>query len=54
MPNGTVRTIKEEQEFVSKAGAGEWGRPELVNKYLKDTPGQPVKMMKKWNKKKHK
>ena len=42
------------QEFVSKAGAGEWGRPELVNKYLKDTPGQPVKMMKKWNKKKHK
>lgn len=54
MPNGTVRTIKEEQEFVSKAGAGEWGRPELLNNYLKDTPGQPVKMMKKWNKKKHK
>jgi hypothetical protein len=51
MPNGTVKTIKEEQEFVSKAGAGEWGRPELVNKYLKDTPGQSVK---KRNKKKHK
>ncbi len=54
MPNGTVKTIKEEQEFVSKAGAGEWGRPELLKNYLKDTPGQPVAMMKKWNKKKHK
>jgi hypothetical protein len=28
------------QEFVSKAGAGEWGRPELTSKYLDDTPGQ--------------
>jgi hypothetical protein len=28
------------QEFVSKAGAGEWGRPELTAKYLDDTPGQ--------------
>jgi hypothetical protein len=54
MSNGTVKTIKEEQEFVSKAGAGEWGRPELLKNYLKDTPGQPVAMMKKWNKKKHK
>jgi hypothetical protein len=28
------------QEFVSKAGAGEWGRPELTVKYAKETPGQ--------------
>ena len=28
------------QEFVSKAGAGEWGRPETTAKYLDDTPGQ--------------
>jgi hypothetical protein len=32
-----------EQEFVSKAGAGEEGRPELVKKYKKETPGQTVK-----------
>jgi hypothetical protein len=31
---------KQPQEFVSKAGAGEWGRPELTSKYLDDTPGQ--------------
>ena len=36
------KTINEKQEFVSKAGAGEWGRPELVNKYKKDTPGQNI------------
>jgi len=31
---------KQPQEFVSKAGAGEWGRPESTSKYLDDTPGQ--------------
>lgn len=31
---------KQPQEFVSSAGAGEWGRPELTAKYLDDTPGQ--------------
>jgi len=35
-----------EQEFVSKAGAGEWGRPELVAKYIKGTPGQNLKKFK--------
>ena len=44
---------KQPQEFVSKAGAGEWGRPELRDKYLSDTPGQSVKQFKKftgnWN-----
>jgi hypothetical protein len=38
--------VNEKQEFVSKAGAGEEGRPELVNKYKKDTPGQNVKSFK--------
>lgn len=47
-PNGSIQTIKEEQEFVSKAGAGEWGRPELRDKYLKDTPGQSKKLYKKY------
>lgn len=37
------KSVHEEQEFVSKAGAGEDGRPETVNKYLSDTPGQSVK-----------
>ena len=46
-PNGSIQTIKEEQEFVSKAGAGEWGRPELRDKYIKDTPGQSKKLYKK-------
>ena len=45
--------IREKQEFVSKAGAGEWGRPELRDKYLTDTPGQSIKQYKKftgnWN-----
>jgi len=40
--------IREKQEFVSKAGAGEWGRPELRNKYLSDTPGQSKKLYKKY------
>ena len=39
--------IREKQEYVSKAGAGEWGRPELTNKYIKDTPGQSKKLYKK-------
>lgn len=41
------------QEFVSKAGAGEWGRPELTTKYIDDTPGQSkqqfVNFTKNWN-----
>ena len=50
-PDGSVSRIRgmnEEQEFVSKAGAGEWGRPELRDKYLTDTPGQSVKQFKKF------
>ena len=50
-PDGTVerfQTLKEEQEFVSKAGAGEWGRPELTKKYIEDTPGQKVQRFKKY------
>ena len=39
---------KQPQEFVSKAGAGEWGRPELTAKYLDDTPGQSTKQYKKF------
>jgi hypothetical protein len=45
--NGSIKTIKEEQEFVSKAGAGEMGRKELTYKYIKDTPGQSIKSFKK-------
>jgi hypothetical protein len=41
------KPIREKQEFVSKAGAGEWGRPELTDKYLSDTPGQNKKLYKK-------
>ena len=37
---------KQPQEFVSQAGAGEWGRPESVAKYMKDTPGQNIKKFK--------
>ncbi len=41
------------QEFVSQAGAGEWGRPELTAKYVGDTPGQSKQQYKKftgnWN-----
>jgi len=33
-------TVREKQEFKSKAGAGEEGTDELVKKYKKDTPGQ--------------
>jgi hypothetical protein len=38
--------VNEKQEFVSKAGAGEWGRPELVAKYTRETPGQNLKKFK--------
>jgi tRNA A37 methylthiotransferase MiaB len=34
------KSVNEKQEFVSKAGGGEDGRPELTIKYAKDTPGQ--------------
>jgi len=43
-----VKMYKEEQEFVSKDGAGEWGRPELTRKYIEDTPGQKVKRFKRY------
>jgi hypothetical protein len=39
---------KQPQEFVSKAGAGEWGRPESTSKYLDDTPGQSIQTYKKY------
>lgn len=42
------KTVNEKQEFVSKAGAGEWGRPELTRNYIKGTPGQNVKRFKKY------
>ena len=44
----TNKPIREKQEFVSKSGAGEWGRPELRDKYLSDTPGQSKKLYKKY------
>jgi len=50
-PDGSVERIggiNEEQEFVSKAGAGEWGRPELTRRYIEDTPGQKVQRFKKY------
>ena len=40
------KSVNEKQEFVSKAGAGEWGRPEPVKKYKKETPGQNLKKFK--------
>jgi hypothetical protein len=40
--------MNEQQEFVSKAGAGEWGRPETTRKYIEDTPGQKVQRFKKY------
>jgi hypothetical protein len=46
----TNKPIREKQEFVSKAGAGEWGRSELTDKYLSDTPGQSKKLYKKYTK----
>jgi hypothetical protein len=42
------KTVNEKQEFVSKAGAGEWGRPELTRNYIEGTPGQNVKRFKKY------
>ena len=39
---------KQPQEFVSKAGAGEWGRQESTSKYLDDTPGQSTQTYKKY------
>jgi hypothetical protein len=39
---------KQPQEFVSQAGAGEWGRPELTSKYVDDTPGQSQQQYKKY------
>jgi hypothetical protein len=39
---------KQPQEFASKAGGGEWGRPELTAKYLDDTPGQSTNQYKKF------
>ena len=36
------------QECFSKAGGGEWGRPELTAKYLDDTPGQSTQQYKKF------
>lgn len=36
------KSVTEKQEFVSKAGAGEDGRPESVAKYKKETPGQNI------------
>ena len=43
-----IKDLKGKQDFVSKAGAGEWGRPELRDKYLSDTPGQSKKLYKKY------
>lgn len=43
-----IKDLKGTQEFVSKAGAGEWGRPETVQKYVKDTPGQTIELYKKY------
>ena len=44
---------KQPQEFVSSAGAGEWGRPETTSTYVDDTPGQSKEQYKKftgnWN-----
>ena len=40
-----IKDLKGKQEFVS--GAGEWGRPESVQKYVQDTPGQSVELYKK-------
>jgi hypothetical protein len=39
---------KQPQEFVSSAGAGEWGRPETTSKYVDDTPGQSTQTYKKY------
>jgi hypothetical protein len=34
------KSVNEKQEFVSTAGGGEDGRPELTIRYAKSTPGQ--------------
>ena len=35
-------------DILPKSGAGQWGTEELVNTYLKDTPGQKVKKFKEY------
>lgn len=47
------KSVNEKQEFVSKAGAGEEGRSESVNKYKKDTPGQNIASFKDYVKTKY-
>jgi ABC-type transporter MlaC component len=47
------KSVNEKQEFVSKAGAGEEGRAESVNKYKKDTPGQNIASFKDYMKTKY-
>jgi hypothetical protein len=42
-----IKDLEGKQDFVSKAGAGEWGRPEAVQKYVKDTPCQSTELYKK-------
>lgn len=45
----TGQPFSEEKSVQGKAGAGEWGTPELTNRYKKDTPGQhPKKKKKVW------
>lgn len=44
------KSVMEQQEFKSKAGAGEDGSDELVKKYIKDTPGQSIKTFKQYTK----
>ena len=43
-------TVHEEQEWKSKAGAGEDGSDELVKKYIADTPGQNIASFKRYRK----
>lgn len=38
-----LATYKPKQDFVSKAGGGEWGRSEVVKTYQQETPGQSPK-----------
>jgi hypothetical protein len=42
------KSVMEQQEFKSKAGAGEDGSDELVKKYTEDTPGQKIKTFKQY------
>lgn len=39
-----IQYFKETKTLVSKSGAGEEGSDELVADYLRDTPGQPMKI----------